>query len=707
MIERVNGLCKKSFYNYTGPEQVFKRINIIFGYNGRGKTSLATGLIDQFKTNGGSDEGYRFYNRQYIRNNIMLSDGDDKKIKGVIANFGEKDINIEGAIKALQAKIEDPLPMEKEIKKCEDDIKKSIDNIHDRRKGSLRINKKPNNKSINEISKLYEDDLSVALQIVDNEEELRTVVGDDTYEKTLAAIDKIVIPEMIVPSDATILGINNVFERTFDDVRIPNATIINWIEKGFQIHLNEEKCFFCGGSIDSAEIETKLNIYKNNEKQQAAEKLIAFKKELESVSSFFRSLKNIGERIDEIGDTSFAQQMEEGEYIHDVLDNCIKTIDKKVDSIEEPLSFDKEALSSALDTIRDIYGKIKCEKETIRQEYNNKVNELANIVKGGIALEIKDSDLIQKRLGELNNLKHKCEYVKANNKKYADKIDDLKKSKSSTKDFAEHLTGILSMLEINIKLDLENDDYVVRHAGTDEALSIDDISEGEQNLLGLLYFYFELFEDKDQKTLRKTIELIVIDDPIASVDDVNKMYVLELTNRICKLKRAQVFVFTHVWDDFCNLCYDKPDKGDSPYRSFEIKKGKDGSFVEITKSTETPYKHNFKEIYEFSKNEDCSNMDDVQIYHYPNIMRKILEEFMMFKAKKHNPTQSNKGAITHVLCGDNPNSKEIMCVGMLLNVCNIMSHKAARNPDEILASAKFLMERIKAVDVDHFNAMIN
>lgn len=183
MIERVNSLSKKSFYNYTGPEQVFKRINIIFGYNGRGKTSLAIGLIDQFKASGGSEKSYRFYNRQYIRSNIMLSDGDDKKIKGVIANFGEKDINIEGAIKELQAKIEDPSSMEKEIKKCEDDIKKSIDHIHDRRKGSLRINKKPNNKSINEINKLYEDDLSVALQVVDNKEELRAAVGDDTYRK--------------------------------------------------------------------------------------------------------------------------------------------------------------------------------------------------------------------------------------------------------------------------------------------------------------------------------------------------------------------------------------------------------------------------------------------------------------------------------------------------------------------------------------------
>lgn len=707
MIERVNGLCKKSFYNYTGPEQGFKRINIIFGYNGRGKTALAVGLIDQYKINGGSEKSYRFYDRQYIRKNIMLSDGDDKKIKGVIANFGEKDINIESAIKSLLSKVEDLLPIEKDIKKHEEDIKRCIDDIHDRRKGSLRINKKPSSKSVNEIIRLYEDDLSVASQIVDNDEELRNVVGDDTYEKTLAAIDNIVLPEISVPTDDAIKDLCTVFDRSFDDISIPNATIINWIEEGIRIHSNEEKCYFCGGTIDSVEIKTKVKAYKSNEKQKAAEKLIVFKENLESISSSFESLEDVCERLDEIGHTSFKQQIEGGDYVHEVLENSIGLLDEKIKKIEKPLVFNRESLSDVLDTVRSIDKIISIGRETTRQQYNNKVNELANIVKGGIALEIKENDYIKRKLEELNDLEHDYKYIQANNQKCIKQIEDLKKSKSSTKDFAMHLTDILSMLEINLKLDLEEDDYVIRHAGTGEELSIEDISEGELNLLGLLYFYYELFEDRNQDKFRDEIELIVIDDPIASVDDVNRMYVLEITNRICKQKEPQVFVLTHVWDDFCNLCYGKTDKEDSPYRTFEIKKGRKGSFLEITKSTETPYKHNFKEIYSFAKNEDCSDMDDVQIYHYPNIMRKILEEFMMFKAKNHNPTQSNKEVITHVLCGKNPSSKETVCVGMLLNVCNIMSHKAARNPDEILASAKFLMKRIKAVDPDHYNTMIS
>ena len=87
-------------------------------------------------------------------------------------------------------------------------------------------------------------------------------------------------------------------------------------------------------------------------------------------------------------------------------------------------------------------------------------------------------------------------------------------------------------------------------------------------------------------------------------------------------------------------------------------------------------------------------------------MRKILEEFLMFKAVHHNPTHGNINTIERVLCGtEKVNSKDEVAVGTLLNVCNIMSHRAARNPDEILSSAKFLMKKIKEVDPNHFNAM--
>ena len=57
---------------------------------------------------------------------------------------------------------------------------------------------------------------------------------------------------------------------------------------------------------------------------------------------------------------------------------------------------------------------------------------------------------------------------------------------------------------------------------------------------------------------------------------------------------------------------------------------------------------------------------------------------------------------------------EMKCIAIIINnldnmyfsiSCNILSHKASRNPDEILKSARFLMNKIQKVDKLHFDTM--
>lgn len=108
VIEQVKNFNKKSFKNYTGPVGKFAEINILFGYNGRGKSSLAKGLVEEFLKQGENEEkNIRFFNRNYITNNLMLEQSKDSKIKGVIANFGQKDVDTEKQIKELESKIID------------------------------------------------------------------------------------------------------------------------------------------------------------------------------------------------------------------------------------------------------------------------------------------------------------------------------------------------------------------------------------------------------------------------------------------------------------------------------------------------------------------------------------------------------------------------------------------------------------------------
>ncbi len=73
VIEQVRNFSQKSFVNYTDPGEKFAEDNILFGYNGRGKVYLANRLVEELlKDSNNEEKKYRFFNRNYITNNLML-----------------------------------------------------------------------------------------------------------------------------------------------------------------------------------------------------------------------------------------------------------------------------------------------------------------------------------------------------------------------------------------------------------------------------------------------------------------------------------------------------------------------------------------------------------------------------------------------------------------------------------------------------------
>ena len=90
-------------------------------------------------------------------------------------------------------------------------------------------------------------------------------------------------------------------------------------------------------------------------------------------------------------------------------------------------------------------------------------------------------------------------------------------------------------------------------------------------------------------------------------------------------------------------------------------------------------------------------------------MRKILEQFMSFKVSNSSPTSDNINNVKIALCKDvnQVSNNDNIQIPVLLDVCNILSHKTVRTPDQILKSAKYLMRKIKGTDKNHFSAMTN
>ena len=279
-----------------------------------------------------------------------------------------------------------------------------------------------------------------------------------------------------------------------------------------------------------------------------------------------------------------------------------KKIKNKLNNFENAEIFDAILLKKINDNIKENLLNINNSKMHRETELSKMIDESNTLIKGSIALEISENAYISSELKKFDEKEKEIKTIKNLNDKLINEIKELKSSKSTTSDFAEFINELLQEIGIDFYLDVIDNNYTIKHRKDDVDLTISDISEGENNLLALLFFYFELFNDKFQQDFKKEIKYIIIDDPISSIDDVNKIYVLELIKKMLELKTPQIFIFTHVWDDFCNICYGKKDAKDkkgteTPYRFYEVKKNINGSYLVKIKTNETPYMHDFKEIY--------------------------------------------------------------------------------------------------------------
>lgn len=82
---------------------------------------------------------------------------------------------------------------------------------------------------------------------------------------------------------------------------------------------------------------------------------------------------------------------------------------------------------------------------------------------------------------------------------------------------------------------------------------------------------------------------------------------------------------------------------------------------------------------------------------------------MEFKVSNSSPTLDNINNVKIALCENvnNVSHNDELEIPALLDVCNIMSHKFSRNPEQVLKSAKYLMRKIKDTDGNHFAKMTN
>ena len=708
MIQSINDYTFKSFKNYSGPnqEEQFKQKNLFFGYNGKGKTALSKGILMEIKKDAKiTEDNYRFFNKDYIKDNLLLEN--NTGLKGIVANFGKENVDIEKTIEEKMKNYKDVSILQKEKEDLELNIKDEVNRIFDLKKGKSSI-KRRTAETVKELVVSYEKDLESALKVVKSKDDLKGVKDSSSYEKELTTVQGINLLKIETLTDDEIDTIASIMNRNYEKNEIPSAEVLSWLEQGLTIHKhdNSKKCKFCGNNIEINEIEEIINKYLNDKKQKDLIVLNGLYIKIKKIIEL--KLKDNKDLMGNLINESVYKYYDSLSENQNQLISVNEKIKSKLDNFEKSESFDSAALKHIMNSINDNQLEISNAKQVKEIELSKMIEKSNTLIKGAIALEISDSNIIASELKKLEDKEKEITTVSNSNSILMKEVTELKNSKSTTNDFAVFINELLQELGVDFYLAIINNNYTINHRRDDVSLTLNDISEGENNLLALLFFYYELFNDKYQQNFKDEIKYIIIDDPISSVDDVNKAYVLELIKKIFDLNSPQIFIFTHVWDDFCNISYGKKDTNETLFRFYEVKKNKNSSYIVKTRTNETPYMHDFKEIYEFSKKKNADDLDECEMYHYPNVMRKVLEQFMKFKVKKSNPTLDNITNVKIALCGNvNCSHQDNIQIPALLNICNILSHETARTPDQILKSAQYLMRKIEEIDNCHFSAMTN
>jgi hypothetical protein len=366
-----------------------------------------------------------------------------------------------------------------------------------------------------------------------------------------------------------------------------------------------------------------------------------YKKELQSLKiSLFPYNVNVYEQLDGKKRDKVRKCIESAEEI-------IEKHNSIIDSREnDPYSdFDENTYTLTVSDIILEVNEALAELESARQEFNriisdrNKIkNELCTLndqiacrtIENDYKTYLKqneEKEQIEKKISRLTD-------AITENEKQERTLEEQKKSiKIAQKRINALLTYVFFSRE---KLTVEPVDGTYHINSNGQPVKPDQISCGERNILGLCYFFTDIFSNEDEKDLYKDEYLLVIDDPVSSFDRENRVGVMSLLRYqffhfLSGNQKTKIIVMTHdlgAFYDFGKTADEIKEisRGISILRELDKYKMKDFQF---NKSNE--YSKLIRLIYNFAVGNNQSEEVD---FYIGNVVRRVLEAYSTFVYRK-------------------------------------------------------------------------
>ena len=654
-------------YTPSGALPEFKRYNIIYGWNGSGKTTLSklfaslnSGICEEFpdvqyKIEDAASAIYsqgqafptpiRVFNQEYVDDNVAFATNSAKPIlvlgeenQEIIAQI-ESD---EKEIATIRSKINEENRHKTQKSTNKDRLFTDIARtIGQNTRGAIsRTYRKPDAEasfaSLTDKSILPDSQLALLVQEIAQEsmeKQSKISLADsfrDQFEENIEKSQRLA---------------NETVEAKVIARLLTNTDVAEWVEQGVALHEKHksDNCEFCGSKLPEERVKELADHFNEADKKlkeqvditlndlrahyaqiqhlQPADKMNLYHELREEYDGYSTALVNArDELLAEI--ECFAKTLE-SKKSHttaqldlgdqpklDKLSLCIEKINelidrhnKKTDEFEtHKLTAGKEIEAHYLSTIYDDVEALKTEIST----HEARSKELTDGVEGN-----PDS------LG----LRRLTERVRENKAK-------VSSSHKACDMMNKALMSFLGHTEITFVVNDDDGGYILKR-GDKVAKSL---SEGEKTAIAFVYFTVQL---KDEN-FDVDNGIVVIDDPISSLD-ANSQYQAFSFLKTATGSAKQLFVFTHNFD-FLKLLlnWQKGNNGgrDAQYfmvnNKYSVSDGSRKAFIDKLDADlqkfESEYHYLFDTIYRYKSDGTIANS-----YKMPNIARKVLDNFLMFR----------------------------------------------------------------------------
>ncbi len=731
------------FRDFTWPSELlaFVRFNVIYGWNGSGKTALSV-LFEHIQNreaiedsevefeldNGqkilGSDLpdssvlSVRVFNRNFVSRTITAIDTGNVN---PIYFFGHESIEQQKRVETLKEQL---VEAHKTIGKAEgaaNKAKKDLDAYNIEKAKMIKemllgsaeyatYNKRDFDDAASSIRGLSAPPKALS---DDQKKDLRK--KKEQHAKPSISSVSIAIPDIEKSRSRTSEILETSITSQLINDLVNDPEVGRWVEKGLPLHKGDREtdiCRFCGNELSHVrreKLEAHFNDTVKSFRQDLNQAILDIKNQQQTLEKI--TFPDKSRFYDHLADKAYQNMEKAKQYIQslrDTFDIFENALNKRKDNIFEPVLLEANDVSEVLssDSLSEIISTVNSiieEHETTTKNLDEEKRDACRKLEQDYVLDalpkfrLLTSDLQTAEAAHSKN--------RAIPKKLKEEISDIENKIVQYRRPAEELNRELSSYlgHDELKFEVKETGYALMRRG----YPAQHLSEGERTAISFLYFLKSL-EDKDFD-MRQGI--VVIDDPVSSLDS-NALfsafgYMKERTKNC-----HQLFILTHNFSFFRQVrdWFRHTNEDRYYYLAISVidneRRTSLSRMDSLLEKYQSEYHFLFKNVHDVAKGEVDSTTELAQFYGVPNIARRVMETFLAYRF----PDREGglRGKLDHV---DFNSEKKVR----ILRLLHTYSHSEGINDSEhdpsLLAETRSVMkdilDLIEASDPKHYQGMIN